>query len=506
MSGMEPDGVHLNGASLVVASNRGPISVTERDDGDNAIGRGGGGLVSGMLAALTGREDVLWVCAALNEAERALAESAAGQRVSGPGSDTDLLGGVGVRMLPIDARTFRLAYNGIANSALWYLAHMLFDTSRSPLFDSSWRAQWSAYRRYNLAFAEALDHESGEGATVMIQDYHLNLAPAQLRARRRDLKIAHFTHTPWAPPEYFAIMPDDVGAEILDGLLGADLLGFHTARWAGAFLDCCAEILRAPVTREDDGGGTVQAGDGRLVRVRVFPLGVDVEFLRDRVYQRDAQAKMRALRKHVGDRAVITRVDRTELSKNILRGLMAYREFLRANPAWHNRVVHLVFAYPSRSELPDYRAYTAEISRLADEIDDEFATDQWQPLRLELVEDLPASLSAMRIADVMLVNPIRDGMNLVIKEACVLSENNAVAILSRQAGAAEELGSDAVMINPYDVVGTAAAIRIALEMPEVERELRAGRLRNTSRGASPQVWFASQIAAVSELAAGSPAD
>jgi trehalose 6-phosphate synthase len=486
-------------ARLVVASNRGPISVTAMDEGEDEIGRGGGGLVSGMLTALTGRDDVLWVCAALNDAERALAQDSPGGFVSGPESAVDLLDGVRVRMLPIDARTFRQAYNGIANSALWYVAHMLFDTARSPLFDSAWRSQWGAYRRYNQAFAEALDAESAEGATVMIQDYHLDLAPAQLRARRRDLHIAHFTHTPWAPSEYFAILPDDVGSEILDGLLGADLLGFHTARWAGAFLDCCRDILRVPVTRDEQGGGTVEARDGRIVSVQVFPLGVDVEFLRDRVYQRDAQARHRALRKVVGDRAVITRVDRTELSKNILRGLMAYREFLRANPSWHNRVVHLVFAFPSRHELADYRAYTAEITRLADEIDDEFATEEWSPLRLEMVEDLPASLSAMRMADVLLVNPIRDGMNLVIKEGCVLNEHNAVAILSRQAGAADELGSDAVMVNPYDVVGTAAAIRIALEMPEVERELRAGHLRNASRGASPQAWFRIQLDAVAAL-------
>jgi trehalose 6-phosphate synthase len=219
--------------------------------------------------------------------------------------------------------------------------------------------------------------------------------------------------------------------------------------------------------------------------------------MRDRAFQRDALGRMRTLQQIVGDRAVITRVDRTELSKNILRGLMAYREFLRANPAWHNRVVHLAFAYPSRHDLPDYRAYTAEVKRLADEIDDEFGTDDWTPLKLEVADDFPGSLSAMRLADVLLVNPVRDGMNLVVKEGCVLSERDAMAVLSRQAGAAEELGDDAVLINPFDVTGTAAAIRIALEMPEVERELRAARLRAASEGASPQEWFRAQIASVS---------
>jgi trehalose 6-phosphate synthase len=331
----------------------------------------------------------------------------------------------------------------------------------------------------------------------MVQDYHLNLVPSYLRARRRDVRIAHFTHTPWAPPEYFQLFPDDIAGEVLDGLLGADVLGFHTPRWAKAFLDCCNEILRVNVDYLEGGGGTVTARDGRQVSIQAFPLGVDVEVMRERANQRDAQARMRTLQRTVGDRKVITRVDRTELSKNILRGLMAYREFLRANPVWHNRVVHLAFAYPSRHDLADYRAYTAEVKRLADEIDDEFGTDEWTPLKLEVEEDYPGSLAAMRMADVLLVNPIRDGMNLVVKEGCVLSERHGIPVLSRQAGAVDELGDDAVLVNPFDVTGTAAALRIALEMPDVERELRSVRLRQASAGASPPEWFRAQIRAVS---------
>ena len=400
-------------------------------------------------------------------------------------------------MLPIDATTFRQAYNGIANSSLWYVSHLLYDTARSPIFDTQWRRQWAAYRRYNQAFAEALDAESAPNASVLVQDYHLSLVPAFLRSRRNDVRIAHFTHTPWAPPEYFQLFPDDIAAEILDGMLGADVLGFHTAEWAKAFLDCCREILDADVTYGDV-GGTVAARDGRQVSVRVFPLGVDVEAMQERANQRDVQARMRVLQRVVGDRKVITRVDRTELSKNILRGLMAYREFLRANPVWHNKVVHLAFAYPSRHDLADYRAYSAEVKRLADEIDDEFGTDEWTPLRLEAGDDYPGCLAAMRMADVLLVNPIRDGMNLVVKEGCILTERNGVPVLSKQAGAVDELGTDAVLVNPFDVTGTAAALRIAIEMSDAEKEIRSARLRQSAAGASPPDWFRAQIRALSD--------
>jgi trehalose 6-phosphate synthase len=481
-------------AKLVVASNRGPISIRHTDTGDE-IDRGGGGLVSGMLGAFHGRSDVVWVCAALNDSERVVAASVPEGRVSDLPEAAGLLDNVRVRMLPIDATTFRQAYNGIANSSLWYISHLLYDTARSPVFDSAWRRLWNSYRRYNHSFADALDRECAEGATVMVQDYHLNLAPAMLRARRPDVRIGHFTHTPWAPSEYFEMLPHDVAADVLNGLLGADLLGFHTARWAEAFLDCCRDVLETEVVYEKV-GGTVRAADGRTVRVDVFPLGVDVKALRERAFQQDALARMRSLQRIVGDRAVITRVDRTELSKNIVRGLMAYREFLRANPAWHNRVVHLAFAYPSRHDLPDYRAYTAEVKRLADEIDDEFGTDEWTPLKLDVADDYPGSLSALRMADVLLVNPVRDGMNLVVKEGCVLSERDAVPVLSRQAGAADEM-VDALIVNPFDVTATAAALRIALEMPDTEREIRAGRLRAAAEGASPAEWFSAQIEAVS---------
>ena len=484
-------------ARLVVASNRGPISVTAVEDGEDKVDRGGGGLVSGMLAALKDRDDVVWVCAALNDAERSLAREASHGHVSGSHSSVDLLDGLGVRMLPIDATTFRQAYNGIANSALWYVSHLLYDTARSPIFDTQWRRQWAAYRRYNQAFAEALDAESAPNASVLVQDYHLSLVPTFLRSRRNDVRIAHFTHTPWAPPEYFQLFPDDIAAEILDGMLGADVLGFHTAQWAKAFLDCCREILDADVTYSDI-GGTVAARDGRQVSVRVFPLGVDVEAMQERANQRDVQARMRVLQRVVGDRKVITRVDRTELSKNILRGLMAYREFLRANPVWHNKVVHLAFAYPSRHDLADYRAYSAEVKRLADEIDDEFGTDEWTPLRLEAGDDYPGCLAAMRMADVLLVNPIRDGMNLVVKEGCILTERNGVPVLSKQAGAVDELGTDAVLVNPFDVTGTAAALRIAIEMSDAEKEIRSARLRQSSAGASPPDWFRAQIRALSD--------
>jgi trehalose 6-phosphate synthase len=473
-------------ASLLVASNRGPVAFRLDDDGALSMTRGGGGLVSGVGAAASDG-DALWVCAALSDADRMAAAAAPHGRIDDAGHDT---GGAAVRMLPIDESTFRRAYNVIANSTIWYVNHTLFDTPRVPTFDARWRRSWQAYIDYNEAFADALAESAAPNAHVLVQDYHLMLVPAQLRARRPDLRIGHFTHTPWAEPSYFTMLPDDVSRDVLLGLLGADAIGFLSPRWAEAFTRCCVRLLGA-----DAGGGHVHAA-GRSTRVRVHALGVDGDELRARVVRPDVEGRRNILRNRVGDRRVIVRVDRTELSKNIVRGLHAYRELLRTHPEHRGQVVHVVFAYPSRHDLPDYRAYTAEVQRVAREIDDEFAGNGWAPLILEVNDDYPRSLAALQLAEVLVVNPLRDGMNLVAKEGPVLSESGVAVVLSREAGAADEMGDHALLVNPYDVSGTAQAMHEALTMSDDERRRRSARLSAVATALPPRDWMRAQLAAL----------
>jgi trehalose 6-phosphate synthase len=393
-------------------------------------------------------------------------------------------------MLPIDERTFRRAYNAVANSTLWYVNHTLFDTPRTPMFDARWARYWKAYVDYNDAFAEALAAEAAPGAKVLVQDYHLLLAPALLRARRPDLRIGHFTHTPWAEPSYFSLLPDDIVRELLTGMLGADSLGFLSPRWAEAFVRCCVRLLGA-----DSGGASVHHA-GRSTQVRVHPLGVDAVELRDRAAQPDVRTRREVLRQRAGDAQLMVRIDRTELSKNIVRGLAAYRELLRNWPEHRGRVVHVVFAYPSRHDLPDYRAYTADVQRLAREIDDEFATSSWSPVLLEVNDDYPRSLAALQLADVLVVNPLRDGMNLVAKEGPVLSEKGLALVLSREAGAADEFGREALLVNPYDVTGTAARMHEGLSMSQTDRVERTERLAEAATALPPAAWLDAQLAAL----------
>jgi trehalose 6-phosphate synthase len=474
-------GVQSSGASqLLIASNRGPLSVVTAGDGEDEVSRGSGGLVSGMQTALANSPGAVWVCSAMNDRERALARRAPGGRLSEIEiAARALQGDYDVRMLPIDGPTFRAAYDTIANSTLWFVLHGLYEPAKAPVFDAAWRRQWASYVRYNQAFADALAQEAAPGARVMIQDYHLFLAPRMLRKLRPDVRIAHFTHTPWVPAEQIGTLPDDVAHTLVDGMLGADLLGFHTQRWADDFRDTCRTLLG----REPDGIG-------------VFPLGVDADELHKRAQRRDVETGLHHLKESVRDCLVIGRVDRTELSKNVWRGLLAYRELLRTHPEWRGSVVHVVYNNPSREDLPAYREYTAAIERLADDINDEFGTDGWDPLVLEIVDDFPEALAVLRRSDVLLINSLRDGMNLVVLEGLVLSEHEPAVVLSRETGAATVLGEDALLVNPYDVSATAEALHEALSMPRAERAARAQRMAAAAAANPPSEWFRAQLDAL----------
>jgi trehalose 6-phosphate synthase len=478
------------GRLLIVASNRGPVSYSHAADGSLTAKRGGGGMVSGLtsgLGAVAADGGALWLCAALSEADREAARWAE-RAPAEPGE-------VPVRMLDIPAGVFDAAYNGVANSVLWFVHHLLFDTPVQPRFDARFRADWGAYIAYNEAFATALAQECAPGTRVLIQDYHLSLAPRLLRDRYPAARIAHFEHTPWAPPEYYQLLPDDVAVAILDGMLGADHAGFLAERWADAFLDCCETVLGAEVTRARPGAGSVRYRN-RVTEVAVHPLGVDAEELRARGQEEDVRGNAIALREIARGRQLIVRVDRTELSKNIVRGLDAYRELLATRPEWRGRVTHLAFAYPSRSGLAEYQAYTARVHELAAQISAEFGTPDWEPLILEVKDDYPRSLAACGVADVLLVNPIRDGMNLVAEEGPILSERGCALVLSREAGAAALVGEAALLVNPYDVSATANALHAGLVMPAAERQRRSATIAGAAAARAPRRWLAEQVEAL----------
>jgi trehalose 6-phosphate synthase len=474
----------VDGPDLIIASNRGPVSFRRRDGGGVTSARGSGGLVSGMIG-LGADGSTLWVCAALSETDREVATAATHGRLDLAGYDT----GGPVRMLPIDATTLAGAYTSIANTTLWYIHHNLTNPLQPPVFDAAWRRDWASYIAFNEAFAAAIAEDATPDGRVLVQDYQLTLLPAMLRRRQPDLRIGHFSHTPWASSAEFSALPYDVSTDLLRGLLGADSVGFHSTRWAGNFVACCVDLLGAEAV---DGGLRY---DGRLTTVRVHPLGVDAAPLLARAAETDVAEGREALAAALGGRRSIVRVDRTEPSKNIARGLEAFRELLVRHPEHREHVVHVALEYPSRQDVADYRRYTELVEALAREINEELATPTWTPIRLEIRDDYAQSLATLQVGDVLLVNPVRDGMNLVAKEGALLSRDG-VLILSVEAGAADEMAEFALMVDPFDVVATAAAMHAALTMPAEERGRRHAGLVQAATALPPQRWLRQQLDAL----------
>ncbi len=470
---------------IVIASNRGPISfVRDEDDGELVPTRGSGGLVTALTGALQASGG-LWIASAMTDEDR---EQAGRGRLAVSLDDASY----DVRYLAFDEEEYDGFYNGISNTILWFLHHYLWDLPRTPRFDEGAERAWAAYVRVNEAFAGAL-HEEGRGSSdqtaYLVQDYHLSLVPAMLRERQPDARIAHFSHIPFAGPSYFHILPSEMRQQVLAGLLGADVVGFHAERWAENFLLACRTL---PGARVDLRRRRVR-WKGRQVAVRVYPISIDVETLEHDAREADVGRLRRELIGKLDGRKLLLRVDRAELSKNILRGFQAFGIFLQRYPNWQGKVSFLAQLNPSREDVPGYGEYIEDCVAAADGINERFGTADWQPVEVMLKDDFPHTLAAYRLYDVLLVNPVFDGMNLVAKEGPVLNRNDGVLVLSENAGAFFELGDNAVVVNPFDLVATAEAIRIGLEMDPAERSRRAKALRRAVRRNRLARWVQAQL-------------
>lgn len=450
---------------VVIVSNRGPVSFRRDETGALVAKRGAGGLVSGIgpLVAGTG---ATWIAAAMSDADR---EAASGGVIEAEGFR--------VRALAIDPDDFRLAYDVVCNAVLWFLHHGLFETARRPRFDRRWREAWAAYRRVNEAFADAVIADAPEGAAVLIQDYHLCLVAPRVAERRPDLALVHFSHTPFAPPELLRVLPDAEARELLAGLAAHDACGFHCTRWAADFVASAQRVL------------------GTAPPTFVSPLPSDPDDLAAVAASGAGRAAAAELAAEVGDRRLLVRVDRIELSKNLLRGFLAYDDLLDAHPEWRGRVVFGAFVYPSREGLPEYLAYRQEVERVVADVNRRWATPDWTPILFDPSDDFPRSVAALTLADVLLVNPVRDGLNLVAKEGTLVSAKASVLVLSPEAGVWEEVGATAVRAHPFDVAGTADALHEALSLPAEERRARHEQRLAVVASRTPQDWLADLLAA-----------
>ncbi|MCU1462624.1 MAG: alpha,alpha-trehalose-phosphate synthase [Acidimicrobiales bacterium] len=450
---------------MVVVSNRGPLSFTIDDEGGLIARRGAGGLVS-SLAPLVRGTGATWMAAAISDGDRAAA-----------GGGVIEAEGFRFRSLAIDPDVYRMAYDVISNGTLWFLHHGLFDLPRRPRIDRRWREAWDAYRHVNHVFARALIDEAPEGATVLVQDYHLALVGTWLAQQRRDLRAVHFTHIPFCGPNALRLLPTDAAEELLVGMASHASCGFHARRWADNYVSCCREVL------------------GLEPSTFVSPLAPDHDDIAAVSDSAACTDEMAWLDGKLGGRKLILRVDRIELSKNLLRGFHAFDDLLQTRPEWRGQVVFGALVYPSREGLVEYLSYRQEVEGLARLVNERWGTADWTPILLDMSDNFPRSVAALKRYDVLLVNPVRDGLNLVAKEGPLLNTNDGVLALSREAGAWEELAPAALEVNPFDVAGTADVLAVALAMSAEERADRAIALRKLVEMRTPRDWFDEQLSA-----------
>ncbi|GIU84804.1 MAG: trehalose-6-phosphate synthase [Acidimicrobiales bacterium] len=454
---------------VVVASNRGPVTHQRGPDGDIRPRRGGGGLVS-ALSPLLRRRDSLWIASAMSEVDREMA-----------GRTVRVDGGLQVQFVDIEAARLRRSYDLVCNGTLWFLHHHLFDATRRPVFDRRWWEAWSDYVDMNRSFAAAIRENAPEGSVVLVQDYHLCLVAEELRLSGSGLASVHFSHTPFAAPETFRILPSRVRKEILSGMAAFDSCGFHTARWRDCFLACCdQEGVEPPSTF-------------------VAPLGPDEQSLKDDAVDPRCVREWERILESAEGRRLIVRVDRIEPSKNILRGLRAFDELLETHPEHRGEVVFAHFLYPSRQRLPEYTAYHKEVLSLAEHLNRKWGDAAWTPVVVDDTDDHLRSLAALGAYDVLVVNPVRDGLNLVAKEGPLVNRRDGEVILSTEAGAYEELGETAHGVEPFDVSATAEAMHAALTSDETVRRSRAARLKELAAARTPEDWLLDQLSAVGAL-------
>jgi trehalose 6-phosphate synthase len=479
---------------LLVVFNRAPIAYA-REAGARVARRGGGGVVT-SLGGLLAHHDVTWVASAMTGEDRAVAAERSGSFVE------ETAGGASyrLRLVAHDPATYDRFYNVLANPTLWFLQHYLWGLGSAPDFDPRLHEAWSdGYVPVNEALAaaalEELDREPE--AAVLFHDYHLYLAPQLVREARPEVVTSHFVHIPWPEPDYWYALPEELRVAVHEGLLANDVVGFHTDRWRQAFLLAAERLLGA---RVDGQAGTVEHR-GHTTRVVARPIGVDPgEF--DRLREDPAVLEREAALAGRRPEQLVLRVDRTDPSKNVVRGFRAFALLLERHPELHGRVGMVALLAPSRQDIPVYADYVSEIETAVREVNERFGREDWQPVELDIADDFLRSVAGYKQFDVLLANPVFDGLNLVAKEAFLVNERDGVLVLSENAGAHEELGEWALTVNPLDISGQADALHAALTLEPEERRRRAVAIGEHVRAHDIREWIDVQLADLDAVRSG----
>jgi trehalose 6-phosphate synthase len=483
----------VDSSPLIIVSNRGPAQFERDENGERTVRRGGGGLVT-ALSGLVSHRDALWIASAMTDEDIAVSEETGGAaELSIDGIDYK------VCLVGSDPQAYDRFYNVIANPILWFIQHYLWDLSNAPDIRQEELDAWDyGYQEVNRDIAGAVVRqiEGVEDPLVMLHDYHLYTAPRMIREQRPDVFLHHFVHIPWSQPDSWRVLPNRIRDAIFDGLLANDIIGFHTLAYCINFLRCCDELLEAEV---DYGTGEVRHAGGSTI-ARAYPLGIDAERLeRAAASPEVAEAEREVLerrRKHL-----IIRVDRADLSKNVLRGFTAFDVFLTQHPEFREEVTFVAHLQPSRQDVPEYAEYLERIEALVAVVNHRHGTTDWMPIDLRIYENFHDAVARYKHFDLLMVNSLFDGMNLVAKEAPAVNTRDGVLMLSENTGSHQELWDYVISVNPFDIEEQAQAIYRALTMPADQRRAWSEGLKQIIHSRNPGDWVDDQLEDIERLRA-----
>ncbi len=477
---------------LVLVSNRGPVTFQP----DGAIKRGTGGLVTALIGLATHRE-VTWIASAMTEGDVNASEEHDGRPFPVRAPDG---AEYRVKLVASDPQAYERFYNIFANPMLWFIQHYLWDLSNAPdIRRHETEAFELGYNVVNNDLAQAVleEIEDIENPVVMVHDYHLYTLPAVIRQARPDVFLHHFVHIPWTQPDAWRVLPTSIRQALYTGILANDIVGFHTRSYRHNFLQCCTDLLDLEVDFEH---GVVRLED-REVWVRAYPLPIDSGAVQAVAQRRETHRFERELLRRRRDHLIL-RVDRADLSKNVLRGFGAFDVFLEQHPEFRENVTFIAQLMPSRTDVPEYAEYLERIEAVVAVVNHRHGSPDWMPIQLKLRDDLEEAVAAYKHYDVLIVNAMFDGMNLVAKEGPMVNERAGVSILSENTGAHEELGEFALSVNPFDIQELADSIHAALTMPARERKRRHAGLKSIVTARNPGDWVDEQLADISEKGRG----
>jgi trehalose 6-phosphate synthase len=487
------NGPHGGSSRLLLVSNRGPIEHSADDRGRVCRHDTCGGVAT-ALGAVAQSMPVTWIACASSEQDRKLADE-----------PIRLPGGGFLRFAAPPADAYDLSYRTFCNPILWFLQHELWDRLERPNLAEDMLHAWErGYLPVNQWVADAVVDElrsSASPPSVMLHDYHFYLTPLFVRCRVPRAVLQHFIHIPWPRPDAWDYLLAAIVTSICESLLANDSIVFQTEASVRNFLHTCRAYL--PDADVQFATGIIQRR-GRRTKVWANPISVNIPSLQAWLALPESRRYYESLAGEVAERTIV-RVDRIDPAKNIVAGFQAFDLMLEKHPEWAGRVRFLAFLIPSRASIPEYRSYAEEVFSLVEAINRRHGRGDWTPIKVYCEQNRLRALVGLTLYDVLLVNPVRDGMNLVSKEGPAVNTKDGVLVLSEGAGSMTELRPGAIPVRPEEIEETADALHEALTLPAAERRRRAQLLRQVVVRHDLDRWLRRQLADLAEIEAGEPA-